>query len=121
MEFFTIGYGGRSPEAFLALLTIHGVRSIADVRIRPDRASMGTYTKARTDDKGIERLLNERGIAYHPSWSWETFFSASRTGARPIVNCFAIRETCSLPVSNSCPHRCACSAPRGEWPSVTAR
>jgi uncharacterized protein (DUF488 family) len=64
-RFFTIGYGGRSPEDFLVLLTTHGVRSIADVRIRPDRASMGAYTKAKTNDKGIERLLNERGISYH--------------------------------------------------------
>ena len=65
MEFFTIGYGGRSPEAFLSLLVGHGVCSIADVRIRPDRASMGAYTRARTDDRGIDRLLNERGISYH--------------------------------------------------------
>jgi len=65
MELFTIGYGGRSPDDFVALLVGHGVRSVADVRIRPDRASIGAYTRARTSDKGIEHLLNERGIAYH--------------------------------------------------------
>jgi uncharacterized protein (DUF488 family) len=66
MTFYTIGYGGRPPEEFLDLLSDHQIRSIADVRIRPDRASMGAYTRARTPDKGIERLLAERGIAYFP-------------------------------------------------------
>ena len=65
MEFFTIGYGGRIPEEFLGLLALMVVRAMADVRIRPDRASMGAYTRARTHDKGIERLLAGQGIAYH--------------------------------------------------------
>ncbi len=65
MKFYTIGYGGRAPDEFLGLLALHGVRAIADVRIRPDRASMGAYTKARTHEKGIEGLLSSRGIAYH--------------------------------------------------------
>jgi len=64
MKFYTIGYGGRAPDEFARLLVEHGVRSIADVRIHPDRASMGSYVKARTAEKGIEKLLAERGIAY---------------------------------------------------------
>jgi uncharacterized protein (DUF488 family) len=64
MKFYTIGYGGRAPDEFASLLVQHRVRSIADVRIHPDRASMGSYVKARTADKGIEKLLSERGIAY---------------------------------------------------------
>ena len=66
MKFYTIGYGGRVPEEFVGLLALHGIRAIADVRIRPDRASMGAYTRARTHDKGIERLLAGQGISYHP-------------------------------------------------------
>jgi uncharacterized protein (DUF488 family) len=64
MKFYTIGYGGRLPEELAGLLVARGVRSVADVRIRPDRASMGAFVKARTPDKGIEKLLSERGIAY---------------------------------------------------------
>jgi uncharacterized protein (DUF488 family) len=64
MTFYTIGYGGRAPAEFTTLLVGHGVRSVADVRIHPDRASMGSYVKARTADKGIEKLLADRGIGY---------------------------------------------------------
>jgi uncharacterized protein (DUF488 family) len=63
-KFYTIGYGGRLPNEFASLLVAHEVRIVADVRIRPDRASMGAYVKARTPDKGIEKLLSDVGILY---------------------------------------------------------
>ena len=61
---FTIGYGGRNPADFTALLTAAGVRTLVDVRLRPDRASMGSYAKAREPDKGIAGLLAKAGIGY---------------------------------------------------------
>ena len=64
MKLFTIGYGGRMPDDLVRRLTAAGVRTIADVRLRPDRASMGVYVKAKTPDKGIERLFTAAGIGY---------------------------------------------------------
>jgi uncharacterized protein (DUF488 family) len=64
VKLFTIGYGGRKPDEFVRTLVQHGVRTIADVRIAPQRASMGSYVKAREPEKGIEKLLAGAGIAY---------------------------------------------------------
>jgi len=64
MKVFTVGYGGRNKEEFLALIRNNGIRTIIDVRLRPDRSSMGIWIKAKTSDKGIEKWLSEAGIGY---------------------------------------------------------
>ena len=65
MTFFTIGYGGRRPEEFVQLLREAGVRTVADVRLRPDRSSMGSYKYTGKPDTGIEKLLADAGIGYN--------------------------------------------------------
>jgi len=64
MRFYTIGYGGRKPEEFLDLLKQKGIKVVIDVRLRPDRASMGSFARAKSQDKGIQRLLSTAGIEY---------------------------------------------------------
>ncbi|MBS1225293.1 MAG: hypothetical protein H6R24_1971, partial [Proteobacteria bacterium] len=64
MKVFTIGYGGRGKEDFLSLRKANDVRTVIDIRLRPDRASIGIWVKAKTADKGIERWLAEAGIGY---------------------------------------------------------
>ena len=41
MTVFTIGYGGRSKDDFLALLHAHDVKTVVDIRLRPDCAVWG--------------------------------------------------------------------------------
>lgn len=64
MIVYTIGYGGRGKDEFLSLLQSRGVKTVVDIRLRPDKASMGIWVKAKTADKGIEAWLAEAGIGY---------------------------------------------------------
>ncbi|HEY1189691.1 MAG TPA: DUF488 family protein, partial [Gemmata sp.] len=61
---FTIGYGGRKPDEFTKLLTSAGVKTLVDVRLRPDKASVGSYAKAKEPEKGIAGLLTKAGVGY---------------------------------------------------------
>ena len=61
---FTIGYGNRSKEVFLDLLRTNEIRTVVDVRLRPDCARLGTWVKARTPDKGVEKWLMDSGFGY---------------------------------------------------------
>ena len=64
MKVFTIGYGGRTKGELLALLKANGVRTVADIRLSPNSAYMGTWVKAKTPDKGIESWLAKENIEY---------------------------------------------------------
>jgi uncharacterized protein (DUF488 family) len=64
VKFFTIGYGARKSKEFLDILKQKGIKAVGDVRLRPERARWGFYKKAKTEDKGIQRLLTDRGIEY---------------------------------------------------------
>ena len=63
MKLFTIGYGGRTKDEFLTLARqrrADGGRCAAASR----PASMGIWVKAKTPDKGIEKMLSDAGIGY---------------------------------------------------------
>ena len=64
MKFYTIGYGGQDPEDFLKIILAKGIKTVVDVRLRPDHSRLGTWVKAKTPDKGIERFLAGSGIGY---------------------------------------------------------
>ena len=64
MKLHTIGYGGRKPSEFLELLAARGVKTAIDVRLRPDRASLGTFARSRDPLKGIQGFLAAAGIQY---------------------------------------------------------
>lgn len=60
---YTVGYGGRGKEMF-QMLAAKGIRTLVDVRLRPDRASMGLFAKAKEPDRGIAKGLQDAGVGY---------------------------------------------------------
>ena len=94
MRFFTIGYGGRAPHDFLALLDQHQVARLsmsgfgptapAWVHIPgPDRRTRGWRSSLPTVESPTIR-----------SWSWATSSWNWKTGGRPIASCFSTAVTC---------------------------
>ncbi|HVP40212.1 MAG TPA: DUF488 domain-containing protein [Candidatus Saccharimonadales bacterium] len=64
MKLYTVGYGGRRPEELVELLRQHGVATVADVRIRPDKASEAAFARANGSEAGIQKLFADAGIGY---------------------------------------------------------
>ena len=64
MKYCTVGYGGRGKQEFLDLLRSKGIRSVVDVRLRPDRASLGYAALAKDPEKGIQGVLAAAGFEY---------------------------------------------------------
>jgi uncharacterized protein (DUF488 family) len=64
MKFYTIGYGGRKPQDFIALLKQNAIKTIVDVRLYPNSGGLGIYKKAKDPNKGIQGLLSTANIEY---------------------------------------------------------
>ena len=58
-DFFTIGYSGRSPEAFFAELSDAHVVTLVDVRVNPVSMYKPQFSK-----RNLAAALNENGIDY---------------------------------------------------------
>src|SRR5262245_53960521 len=62
---YTIGYGGRHPQHFLAMLTQHRIELVCDVRAEPRRAYRGIYTFNPEKGRGpLPHLLAQADIQY---------------------------------------------------------
>jgi len=58
VKFYAVEYGGRYPQDFVNLLKEKRIKTVIDVRLRPDRAAMGYYAEAKSEDKGIQRFIH---------------------------------------------------------------
>jgi uncharacterized protein (DUF488 family) len=72
MAVFTIGYGGRRFDDFVALLQQHGISLVVDIRRFP-RSKMPEYNK-----ESLEAKLPQFGISY--IWMGETLGGLRRGG-----------------------------------------
>jgi len=64
MKFYTVGYGGRKPQDFVALLKQNNIKTVVDVRLYPSSGGLGIYKKAKDHNKGIQGLLSTANIEY---------------------------------------------------------
>jgi len=97
------------------------VKTVIDVRLRPDKASLGSYAKSREPDKGIAGLLAKAGIGYlslpelgnlfleYDDWQTRYRSSWRRPG-----------HSCSTDSHRRSADRSACCAPRRRSHSATA-
>ncbi len=69
-EIFTIGYGGRETDDFIALLNDYDIDTLVDVRSKPYSRYAPDFCKER-----LSLLLNRSGIAYQ--------FMGNSLGGRP--------------------------------------
>lgn len=54
----------RQRHEFLILLQQYGIQTMVDMRLRPDRASMGIWVMAKTADNRIKSWLTAAGMGY---------------------------------------------------------
>ncbi len=59
---YTIGYGGRHPQHFIAMLTQHGIELVCDVRAEPRRAYRGIYTFNPGNRSGRALVMLQLGL-----------------------------------------------------------
>lgn len=59
IDFFTIGYSGKTVDRFIAALKIAGVKTLVDVRKNPVSRWRPSYSK-----RNLERILRANGIRY---------------------------------------------------------
>lgn len=88
--FFTIGYGGRSPTELLERLGAHGVRTIVDVRLRPDRAHLGSFARSAEPGRGIEGWLEPAGILYRARIDLGNLFREREDWRAPYARLLAV-------------------------------
>ena len=76
IEIFTIGYGGRNSDDFVAILNQYEIDTLVDVRSQPYSRFAADFCSAR-----LGKILNGRGIRYE--------FMGDSLGGRPDDrNCY---------------------------------